>query len=185
MSKIIKIYPSKPETKSISKKKYPAGPKNYPLNEETYKPYIYTKDEIKTLLDGFILIKNKDLFNEELLENARLYFTHVRFYDTKFKKGGMLINRKFYDGAVIITIKSGNFVWKVNLNNVKYLWITDPDIVEEKYLNKQKEKKEKKIIQENKKNEKSSPDSDELNKCQKMLKLLDLYNKGKLSLKKK
>lgn len=177
MSKIIKIYPS--ETKSISKKK---TAKNYPLNKETYTPYIYTKDEIKTLLEGFILIKNKNLFNEELLENARLYFTHVRFYDTKFKKGGMLINRKFYDGAVIITIKNGNFVWKVNLNNVKYLWITDPDIAEEKYINKQKEKKEKKIIKEKKSI--PNPDPDDLNKCQKMLKLLDLYNKGKLSLKK-
>lgn len=74
-------------------------------------PMEYTNDNIKEMLNGYTSVK---------IENLELY-KHVRYYDSKFRAGGMLLNVNFNDETILL--KNGNFSWKVKFENIRKIWI--------------------------------------------------------------
>jgi hypothetical protein len=124
---------------------------------------IYTKEEIITMLTGY-----KEVKKNRIKDIPR--YTRIRYYDDRFKAGGMLLNVNTEDKT--ITLKNGTFIWKVKIENIQKIWGTDPEILRQREKEKNNEEKAK-----DKQREK-----DELEKCRV---LLTMVKKGEVQIVKK
>lgn len=93
----------------------------------------YTDEEIDQMLEGYKRVKRDENLIRILKDLERK--TWIRYYDTKFKAGGLILN--VYPEDNTIMLRNGTFTWKIKLENIKRIWIKDIRII-----NKKKEKEE-------------------------------------------
>ena len=133
---------------------------------------MYTKEQIVDMLEGYREVKKtrvKDIPR----------YTRVRYYDDRFKAGGMLINVNTEEQ--FMTLKNGDFIWKVKLEKIQKIWATDPEILKQRQKEKKKEEIQLKLQKEQKEKDKQK-EKEELAKCKA---LLDLVKKGEIQIVKK
>ena len=144
--KSIKINKSPRKSKSVSVNiKRNSSKKSVNVNRKEY-----TVEEIKEQLKGFIKIDKPQL---KYLSKLKLYYTKIRYFDDRFKLGGILIkvNKPMEENGSLV-LRSGKITWTVYLKNLKYLWVSDPQIVKEKILENKENRKIKKEEKEKKEN---------------------------------
>jgi hypothetical protein len=116
---------------------------------------MYTKEEITEMLEGYREIRKTKLGEVPI-------YTRVRYFDERFKAGGMLL--KVDKENETITLKNGTFIWKVKLERIKKIWIPEPEILEQKEIEREirKEEREKERDDEKK----------EIKKCKELIRLI-------------
>ena len=133
---------------------------------------MYTKEQIVDMLEGYREVK------KTRVQDIPRY-TRVRYYDDRFKAGGMLINVNTEEK--FMTLKNGDFIWKVKLDKIQKIWATDPEILKQRQKEKKKEEIQLKLQKEQKEKDKQK-EKEELAKCKA---LLDLVKKGEIQIVKK
>ena len=133
---------------------------------------MYTKEQIVDMLEGYREVK------KTRVQDIPRY-TRVRYYDDRFKAGGMLINVNTEEQ--FMTLKNGDFIWKVKLEKIQKIWATDPEILKQRQKEKKKEEIQLKLQKEQKEKDKQK-EKEELAKCKA---LLDLVKKGEIKIVKK
>lgn len=133
---------------------------------------MYTKEQIVDMLEGYREVK------KTRVQDIPRY-TRVRYYDDRFKAGGMLINVNTEEQ--FMTLKNGDFIWKVKLEKIQKIWATDPEILKQRQKEKKKEEIQLKLQKEQKEKDKQK-EKEELAKCKA---LLDLVKKGEIQIVKK
>lgn len=133
---------------------------------------MYTKEQIVDMLEGYREVK------KTRVQDIPRY-TRVRYYDDRFKAGGMLINVNTEEQ--FMTLKNGDFIWKVKLEKIQKIWATDPEILKQRQKEKKKEEIQLKLQKEQKEKDKQM-EKEELAKCKA---LLDLVKKGEIQIVKK
>ena len=133
---------------------------------------MYTKEQIVDMLQGYREVK------KTRVQDIPRY-TRVRYYDDRFKAGGMLINVNTEEQ--FMTLKNGDFIWKVKLEKIQKIWATDPEILKQRQKEKKKEEIQLKLQKEQKEKDKQK-EKEELAKCKA---LLDLVKKGEIQIVKK
>lgn len=89
-------------------------------------------------------------------------YTRVRYFDERFKAGGMLL--KVDKENDTITLKNGTFVWKVKLEKIKKIWVPEPEVLEQKEIEREIRKEEKL--------KKKEEDDKEIEKCKELIRLI-------------
>lgn len=133
---------------------------------------MYTKEEIASMLMGY-----KEVKKSRVQDIPR--YTRVRYYDDRFKAGGMLLNVNLEDRT--ITLKNGTYIWKVRMESIQKIWATDPEILKQREKEKRKEDDMTNRDKERRNKEKQK-EKEELEKCRA---LLNMVKKGEIQIVKK
>ena len=133
---------------------------------------MYTKEDIASMLIGY-----KEVKKNRIQDIPR--YTRVRYYDDRFKAGGMLLNVNLEDKT--ITLKNGTYIWKVKMESVQKIWATDPEILKQREKEKRKEDDMTNRDKERRDKEKQK-EKEELEKCRT---LLNMVKKGEIQIVKK
>ncbi len=89
-------------------------------------------------------------------------YTRIRYFDERFKAGGMLLSVDKDNET--ITLKNGTFIWKVKLEKIKKVWVPNPEVLEQKEIEREIRKEEK--------IKKKEEDEKEIEKCKELIRLI-------------